>query len=413
MYSIKQTLKQYKFLKDFNRTLYRFRPKSKLRKPILSLLQHTNLFSVLERNTLLLNNTSYKYKDKEPLNIGSAFYLNDLPSEVKDKLSPKSTILPEAYIVEVPNASLRGKYALGFNSNGQFIRETSFPYFIENKHWHTEASVSLTSLIPSLIPNKVQFDTVCSLINEWNNNYFHWITVTLTKLEGLKYYEQLTGIRPKLLIHSNPTKWQLASLQLMGYSKDDLITWTNSFAYVNKLLVPTFRKGYNTDTQVYRHSSPQASKWVANTLIKSVNNLDIPNTTFSERVYISRSKATGRQISNESELTHFLSQKDFKTYILEDMSFEQQVKLFSQAKVLIAPHGAGLINMVFSSNLTLVELCGKTLPTYSFAEIARGLGFTYSILTNNPPSNETRTWDGDIQVDLSRLNQLLELVHVT
>lgn len=66
-----------------------------------------------------------------------------------------------------------------------------------------------------------------------------------------------------------------------------------------------------------------------------------------ERIYISRRLAGRRRIVNESEIVQIFKKLDFQLIRAEDLSFEDQVKLFSRARYLVSNHGAGLTNMLF------------------------------------------------------------------
>jgi capsular polysaccharide biosynthesis protein len=66
-----------------------------------------------------------------------------------------------------------------------------------------------------------------------------------------------------------------------------------------------------------------------------------------ERIYISRGRARKRRITNEVAVIDALREFDFETIYSEDLSFEQQVKIFSKARFLVSNHGAGLTNMLF------------------------------------------------------------------
>jgi capsular polysaccharide biosynthesis protein len=47
----------------------------------------------------------------------------------------------------------------------------------------------------------------------------------------------------------------------------------------------------------------------------------------------------------------------FESVLTERLSVHEQVEMFSQASVLVAPHGAGLANMVFARpGLTVLEI---------------------------------------------------------
>lgn len=67
----------------------------------------------------------------------------------------------------------------------------------------------------------------------------------------------------------------------------------------------------------------------------------------AQKLYISRYKTGRRHLRNEAELRVELEQRGFRTVHLEDASVPQQISLFSQTTELVAPHGAGLTNVLF------------------------------------------------------------------
>ena len=54
-------------------------------------------------------------------------------------------------------------------------------------------------------------------------------------------------------------------------------------------------------------------------------------------------------MSNEEEFLPILKKFDFKKVFLEKMNIKDQVKLFRTISHIIAPHGAGLTNVLFAS----------------------------------------------------------------
>jgi capsular polysaccharide biosynthesis protein len=58
------------------------------------------------------------------------------------------------------------------------------------------------------------------------------------------------------------------------------------------------------------------------------------------RVYVSRSRASGRKIANEEEILPILTSRGFVYSELEEMSLRAQIELFSEAEAMVAPHGA-------------------------------------------------------------------------
>ncbi|WP_077873290.1 glycosyltransferase family 61 protein [Escherichia coli] len=83
--------------------------------------------------------------------------------------------------------------------------------------------------------------------------------------------------------------------------------------------------------------------------------MSYPQTTDS-KIYISRRKSS-RGPLNEFEVENELKELGFDILYAEDLDFAQQVSIFSNASILIGPHGAGLTNILFMpKNSTLIEI---------------------------------------------------------
>lgn len=69
------------------------------------------------------------------------------------------------------------------------------------------------------------------------------------------------------------------------------------------------------------------------------------------RFYISREKSQNSRVTEEQQrvIDPVLNDMGFEKVFLETMDIETQIALFRQAKYIIAPHGAGLANLVFAS----------------------------------------------------------------
>ncbi len=77
------------------------------------------------------------------------------------------------------------------------------------------------------------------------------------------------------------------------------------------------------------------------------------------RYYFSRAKAPESRILEEESdnIDNILKEHGFETIYLENFSFHQQIEMAANADVIVAPHGAGLTNLIFSNaNTKIVEL---------------------------------------------------------
>jgi capsular polysaccharide biosynthesis protein len=127
------------------------------------------------------------------------------------------------------------------------------------------------------------------------------------------------------------------------------------------------------------------------------------------RIFISRRYATRRRLLNESEIEARLRQAGFKTAVLEELSFREQVGLFASASLIVAPHGAGLGNLVFAQPGTKVlELVGPTFINHCYQKLAGAMQLPYvelvGSLTTQP---RKRVEQDDFVISAPKLEEAL------
>jgi len=99
------------------------------------------------------------------------------------------------------------------------------------------------------------------------------------------------------------------------------------------------------------------------------------------KIYISRRGTNRRRLSNEEELENELQKLGFKIVRLEAYSFIQQVDIINNAEIIIAPHGAGLANLVFAEKTTkVIEIFPHWLYNDCFARLAVNNNLQYNFI---------------------------------
>ncbi|NHC33917.1 glycosyltransferase family 61 protein [Scytonema millei] len=324
----------------------------------------------------------------------------DKPRQGSDEM-PKLTesmgsfTLEEPIVFEVENAKLVGPAAVGFDRDGSIISE------IITGNLKSLNRLPARTLFLKQLPDFTtpQMNVACSLVNPTSMGYFTWMG-NLTRFEGIEYYQAQTGIKPKLIINSHPTKWQRESLRLLGYEPQDCIQWNGSRIKVSRLVVPSYRR-------VQQLISPSGCRWLRQRLVSNLPGKESEKGDFSSRVYIVRTKKTGRTIINEEEVLSVLTQLGFVGYTLEELSFADQVRLFSQAEMVVAAHGAGLANIMFAENLKVIELFGS-YGTAAYFVLSKMLNFDYACLVSDPQGkNQVSERYTDMTVDIAKLKTLL------
>ncbi|KAA9345815.1 glycosyltransferase family 61 protein [Adhaeribacter soli] len=98
------------------------------------------------------------------------------------------------------------------------------------------------------------------------------------------------------------------------------------------------------------------------------------------KIFISRSKATKRRITNEADLLPILEKLGFEVVFPEYLTYRDQVLLFYESRNIVAPHGAGLTNIFFSQKATVLELHPQDIMKSHYFMLCKGLGFDYHYL---------------------------------
>jgi capsular polysaccharide biosynthesis protein len=133
----------------------------------------------------------------------------------------------------------------------------------------------------------------------------------------------------------------------------------------------------------------------------------LPVSGFGEKLYITRENATRRRVSNEGELWAQLERRGFVKLSLEAMSWREQVAAFAAARVVVAPHGAGLANVVFCREGTrVVEFFNRSYVNPCFERWARAARLDYRAVVpagEEPVGTERRANREDIAADIAAM----------
>lgn len=231
--------------------------------------------------------------------------------------------------------------------------------------------------------------------HHWAWNYYHCLLEFIPRLgvalEGLASC-QINGFQEvKVLLPHQPASWMWELLDLIGVPKAHCLQSDGRQMKVNKLLFAS-RVGESMNTPAW------AIQWIRNRLMaKTGGDSLIPQ----ERLYVSRRNAANRRVVNEAEVEQTLQEFGFKTVTLEDLTVVEQIRLFSRAKAIVGPHGAGFTNIVFSQNAKVLEFIEASWPPPTFYKLSYDCGHDYRCLIS-------KTADGaNMHVDTDKLRQVI------
>jgi hypothetical protein len=223
----------------------------------------------------------------------------------------------------------------------------------------------------------------CLLASPWSPAYYyHWLLDALPRLAVIEQFEALQSL--PLIVPESLTGFQRDSLALGGIPPQRLAGFDGRCARVDRLYFPQLLGPTG-------NPSPHAVSWLRSRFQAQM----VAEPATLRRLYVSRSDAPKRRVLNEDRIIDFLRAHGFEIICPGRLSLAEQIALFSQAGVVVGPHGAGLTNIVFApAGATLIEFFGDSYINGCFWALANLRGQTHAFLTS-----PTETLDFEVRLD--------------
>jgi hypothetical protein len=233
-------------------------------------------------------------------------------------------------------------------------------------------------------------DSVVTLTTFWDSNYFHWLFDVLPRLQLV----ESSGLKPSRIYASLRHGFQRDTLLQLGYTPDTII---------DAAVIP-----HVSATEMVVPSLPGTPGVMPDWVCRFLREKLLPTTAACDgnrlRIYISRASARNRRVVNEPRLLGLLERYDFMVVRLETLSFAEQVRLFQSAGCVVAPHGAGLANLVFCQRgASVVEILPSQETNLCYWLLSQQVSLTYHYVLGSAGGAAN-----DIEVDLDKLERTLE-----
>lgn len=334
--------------------------------------------------------TLHHFGEGETVHFGEPEHIQALPDEFQQNILGR-VHYPQPFILEIKQGILRGRHAVAFTSDGQIILESLLnyaPYVADSAMGRVHYPQNLGQAIQQFSTVR-DYEIVFSLVNQFSAGFFHWLLECLPRLWLLKQYEAQVGHTIPVLIDTNPPSYITETLHMLGIR--DIIEWDATLARVERLLIPMTLQGTG-------RPSGFATRWVKDTLLTALG-VDLPAFD-APKIYLSRQSATKRRVINEAEVLDFLQPLGYQSFQLEKLSINEQIGLFTQAKHVLGPHGAGFANAIYSSEATLLEFFEPSYVNACYYRLANVRNFEYGFLL-------AESDDLNMRVDIGKLEQIM------
>lgn len=251
--------------------------------------------------------------------------------------------------------------------------------------------------LPAL--RKLPGTSIC-LITRHSSNYYHWMFDVIPRILKMESLDAEVAFDRYLVLDLHEPTFKMETLEYFG---------------IDQSKVCNVRSGDHLECERILLFERPLDCPVETDAIRSIRKFISPlkSSNHPKFVYLSRGNARTRRIENESELVAALEKLDFVCVRAEKLSFRDQVEVFHSARAIVAPHGAGLTNLIFCRKGSLVfEIFSTGYIRPDYALISEKCGLDYSFILNGEesdvdPENFTNSSPDAMRVDVS---QILETV---
>ncbi len=237
-----------------------------------------------------------------------------------------------------------------------------------------------------------------------HNNFYHWCFQCLQGIALLRSVAREQGLDYRIVL---PPLDGLRrhSLALLGIGDDECVT----------LPADRFLSGVSL-----MYSSATCSDYTfqpSERLIGLLDGyrrrcMDAADPNLPTRFYLSRRDAPKRRaLRNEAELAEALAARGCPELVMSELSLEDQVGAFARAECIVAPHGAGLVNLMFAPpGARLLKIMAENYRHGHFFRLAQVRGMSYSQVLARvaqvDPNDERH--GSELEVDIDKVLRTLD-----
>jgi capsular polysaccharide biosynthesis protein len=244
------------------------------------------------------------------------------------------------YVAELRDAKVIGDVRLVATAADVVLGDLQFLHSAENptQHWVLE---QVRFRLPQSLAGPALLLAASS-----GDNYYHWLFDSLPRL----HLWELAGGSPKdikhFLLKRDALPFQSQTLDILGIPAARRHRCAKrGILRLDRLFVPSMPG-----------PAMNPPPWICHFLREKF--LPAAAAAPARKIFISRRFTQGRKIINEAEILPQLARHGYETVFPENLTFRAQVELFASAKKIIALHGAGLANLVFTPpGARVLELC--------------------------------------------------------
>lgn len=269
---------------------------------------------------------------------------------------------PPAFVARLPEGRIFGEGIVLSPDGRSLARDVSLDFGKSfDEHWLLNYGK-----IPA--PQHLR-GTTAVIATTLGSGYGHWLLDELPRLLSLPR----EGV-DTLLAHASPP-FARSALALWGSALTVIDAQRGDYFQCDELVVPSL-----SGTVVF------PTRQTIDLVTTFVTPLHSATSSVGERLYLTREGARRRRVINEAELWTALQTEGFERIRAEDLTWTEQINAFRHARIIVAPHGAGLANLAFCPpGIRVVELFNRDYVHGCFWRLAAMQGLDYRPIVPSGP----------------------------
>jgi hypothetical protein len=250
--------------------------------------------------------------------------------------------------------------------------------------------------------HRVTVDLAIAPWSHYWSSYGDYLFFVVSKLCRIKAaLDESSWANSTLCYPLRRTSWEQQYLSRLGFGEDRLLDTRRKIQVSARTVVTANNQG--------RLWLPSPSAILALRRI-FLTEPQLATGRKGRRLYISRSLQR-RKVLNEDAVRRVVT--SFGVEMLEDVpaSVSEQIQLFREASLVVAPHGSALTNLVWCAPGTrVIELLSRSYAQMHFAYLSHVLGLDYRCLIDDSsgPHHWSNMDEADVLVDIDSLTKTLD-----
>ena len=347
---------------------------------------------ITPKRALRLNRSRFTLIGSEPFWLGMNFTLD------------------ANYSIDLQNVDVVGK-GIVVSQEGKVVLESTLFQLEYLRRSHQNHLIVLRKLLPA---SHHHYALPLAYYLDWS--YFHWMLEDIGRLFLVR--ERLADPDLEILIDHNAPAFVRDSIRFFfNVPEKHIVSEPHKRKKIDRCLLVSFPHTRNADTHGADIYPPEVIRLINSAALQKMSRVAGSSSAYAKasaseasdpaetvNIIITRRATHQRRILNEQAIIDCFPDLNFRIVECEAMTFLEQVDLFSHAGIIIATHGAGLANLLFTRDPLVIEFYPndrEEKDSVYFAQITTALSMRHHQL-HYTPANEHE----DLRIDEQLLGAL-------